>query len=590
MAGASVPSVVLTKDEVADTLQQFEERADHLDLDLMGEFTELGEEAEGWVTSLTAPGAKLLVGPRGCGKTHLMRYAYLQCIKNEVYPLGVYANFNRYYRLEPLLRKRGEAISLFYSWVLANTMLGIFNASNTLAAAECDFDYDPSGHLGGISREVVESIIGTLERGLDLDVEQQSAASGLTIDRVKSLLLLTAERFGRKRVVLLLDDAALTLAPEFMSHFFDIFRALKGARIAPKASVYPATTEYGSSFHVSHEAESVFVWKKVTDENYQQFMQGIAQKRFPALVSQMPAETRQLLAYAAFGVPRSYMALARNFDRVQAAAPATATVQQSFNRVVSEFCSEKEKEYRSLAGKAPVLETIIGAGMACFHRIVEVVSHESKDVIDAQVRQITLGVQADGLTNTYVRRMFELLQEAGMVYKSGRVSHGDREYERFIPHLAALIDSRAFSRSGGFSPKLAVEILSRPDEKHPVRRSIQKLVEPDVLRSLKLDLPNCDACGMRRAEGARYCHNCGAPLTDSSTYELCMNTPLIDVPGLTSWQRTRLGESAGIPQTVGQFLALQDKGTALRTVRQIGRKRAETVIDAVETFVDEFLS
>lgn len=589
MIDSSVPSVVLTKDEIADVLQLFEERADHLELDLVGEFTELGEEAEGWVTSLTGPGAKLLVGPRGCGKTHLMRYAYLQCIRCDANPLGVYANFNRYYRLEPLLRKRGEAISLFYSWVLANTVLGIFSASARLAAAGGE-SYDPGEHLAGVSREVVESIIGTLERGLDLDAEQQSAVSALTIDRVKSLLLLTAERFGRKRVVLLLDDAALTLAPEFMSHFFDIFRALKGARIAPKASVYPATTEYGSSFHVSHEAESIFVWKKVTDDNYQEFMQGIAQKRFPSLVSKMPVETRQLLAYAAFGVPRSYMALARNFDRVQAAAPSTGTSQQSFNKVVTEFCSEKEKEYLSLAGKAPVLETIIGAGIACFNRVVEVVSHESKDAIDGPVRQITLGVQADGLANTYVRRMFELLQEAGMVYKSGRVSHGDREYERFIPHLAALIDSRAFSRSGGFSPKLAVEILSRPDEKHPVRRSIQKLVDPEVLRSLKLDLPNCDACGMRRAEGARYCHSCGAALTDSSTYELCMNTLLIDVPGLTSWQRIKLGESAGIPQTVGQFLALQDKGTALRTVRQIGRKRAETVIDAVEAFVDEFLS
>jgi|GEM_PF-359384 len=582
-------SVVLSSEEQADAQQLFEERADHLDLDVVGEFTELGAEAEAWVLSLTAPGAKLLVGPRGCGKTHLMRYAFLQCLQNPGHPLGVYANFNRYYRLEPLLRKRGEAISLFYSWVLANTVVGIFNANARLAHAAGE-PAVPQEVMAGVSREMVESVIGTLERGLELNADQQHAASALTIDRVKSLLLVAAERYGRKRVVLFMDDAALTLAPEFMSHFFDIFRALKGARIAPKASVYPATTEYGSSFHVSHEAESIFVWKKVSDDNYQEFMQGIAQKRFPSLISGMPVETRQLLAYAAFGVPRSYMALARSFDKLQSNSSSTSTAQQSFNLVVAEFCAEKEKEYLSLASKAPVLETIIKAGNSCFRKIVEVVSAESKKAIDDSTRQITLGVQSDGLGNAYVRRMFDLLQEAGMVYKSGKVSHGDRDYERFIPHLAALIDSRAFSRSGGFSPKLAVEVLSRPDEKHPVRRSIQKLVDSELIRSLKLDLPNCDSCGTKRAEGARYCHNCGAPLTDQSTYELCMSTLLISVPGLTSWQRQRLGESDGIPQTVGQFLALQDKGTALRTVRQIGHKRAETVIDAVESFVDEFLS
>lgn len=578
-------SATLSSEEQADTLQLLEERADHLDLDAVGEFTELGPEAEGWVAALTATGAKLLVGPRGCGKTHLMRYAYLQCLVKTNQPLAIYTNFNRYYRLEPLLRRKGEAISLFYSWVLANTVLGIFNAISRLAP-----DADQPGQLAGISREAVESVIGTLERGLELDPDQQKVASTLTIDRVKSLLLLTAERFDRKRVILLMDDAALTLAPEFMSHFFDIFRALKAARIAPKASVYPATTEYGSSFHVSHEAESIFVWKNVTDENYQGFMQGIAQKRFPTLISGISTEVRNLLAYAAFGVPRSYMALARSFEKSQSGSSTTGTVQQAFNRVIAEFCSEKEKEYLSLASKAPVLETIIKAGNTSFQKIVEVVSAESKVAVDGATRQITLGVQSDGLTNTYVRRMFDLLQEAGMVYKSGKVSHGDRDYDRFIPHLAALIDNRAFSRSGGFSPKLAVEILSRPDEKHPVRRSIQTLINPELLGSLKLDLPNCDNCGTKRAEGARYCHNCGAALADLSTYELCMSTPLVDVPGLTSWQRRKLGESTGIPCTVGEFLVLQDKGTALRTVRQIGHKRAETVIDAVESFVDEFLS
>lgn len=126
------PSVALSTQEKADTIQLLEERADHLELGTVAGFTELGTDGEGWIGALTAPGAKLLVGPRGCGKTHLMRYAYLKCIEDDAYPLAVYANFNRYYRLEPLLRNRAEAISLFYTWVLANIVVGVFDATTEL--------------------------------------------------------------------------------------------------------------------------------------------------------------------------------------------------------------------------------------------------------------------------------------------------------------------------------------------------------------------------------------------------------------------------------------------------------------------------
>lgn len=43
----------------------------------------------------------------------------------------------------------------------------------------------------------------------------------------------------RKRAILLLDDAALTLTKEYMIEFFDVFRSLKTISISPKASVYP---------------------------------------------------------------------------------------------------------------------------------------------------------------------------------------------------------------------------------------------------------------------------------------------------------------------------------------------------------------
>ena len=69
-----------------------------------------------------------------------------------------------------------------------------------------------------------------------------------------------------------------------------------------------------------------------------------------------------------------------------------------------------------------------------------------------------------------------------------------------------------------------------------------------------------------------------------------MLTPLINVPGLTKWQKEKLGEWPSVPRTVGEFVALQDPGTTLRTIPQVGQIRARTMIDAVEAFLDEYLS
>ena len=589
MNDTSLPLASLSTAEEEEIEHLYEERADHLSLEAFKENTVLAAGSEEWVKSLTASGAKLLIGPRGCGKTHLMRYAYSQCIENKKLPFAIYANFNRYYRLEPLLRRRPDAISMFYTWVLSNTLIGLFNAIAETSTNDLT-ELDGEALLGN-SRVEVEDIIGTLERAKALSEEQEALAASLTVDRIKNLIMRITDIFDRKRAVLLMDDAALTLAPEFMAHFFDIFRALKATRIAPKASVYPATTEYGPTFHVDHEAERIFVWKSVTDGNYQSFMQDIAEKRFPDVL-RIQEEIRALLAYAAFGVPRSYMALVRSYNKAQIASrSSSASRQRWFNTVIEDFVGEKLKEYNSLAKKTPLLTSIIRVGGNCFSRIVTEVVEESQSLVDSSCRQIFIGISVDSIQNEYISRMFGLLEEAGLLYRYPKVSHGaDRTYERFVPHLAALLEQRAFSRKGAFSPKLAIEVLQRPDEKHPVRRSVTTLIDPAVIASLTLDLPPCEACGAGRVESAKYCHNCGAPLTHVSTYERCMRTPWSEVPGLTPWQREKLSSASDLPKTIGEFLVLQDRGTALRTIRNIGSKRAKTVIEIVETFVDEFLS
>lgn len=578
----------LTDTEQEEIAQFYEERADHLELDSFASNTVLTDDTQDWIKALTGSGAKLIVGPRGCGKTHLMRFAYSSCKENSESPFAVYTNLNRYYRLEPLLRKRPDAISMFYTWVLSNIFMGLHQALTEFSDRQC-LGID-SNSLLELDIEKVRDIIGTLEQSRPFSETEDELASRLTVDRIKILLIRATEAIGRRRVVVFLDDAALTLTPEYLSHFFDVYRALKAARIAPKASVYPGTTEYGPNFHAAHEADSVFVWKSVTDGNYLAFMQDVGEKRFPD-VKDLPTEIRALLAYAAFGVPRSYMSLVRSYNKFRKSSSVSTTPQSLLNRVIELFCSEKMSEYLSLRDKKPQLATIISAGADCFNKIVEDVAEASQLLADASTRQIFVGIVADGVDRKpYVSRMLRMLEEVGMIYRYPTVSHGDRDYIRYVPHLAALQDRRAFTRKGSYSPKLSVEMLQRPDEKHPVRRSISTLIGSQSAENLGLDLPNCLSCGTKRVEGAKYCVGCGAKLTDESSYDRIMESALAEVPGLTDWQRRVLSTSEKVPKTIGEFIALQDRGTALRTIHRMGKVRATTVISAVEEYLEEYLS
>ena len=576
----------LTDDEELEVEQLYEERADHLELETFRNNTALTDDSEDWIRSLTGPGAKLLVGPRGCGKTHLMRFAFTQCIAEPDHPLAVYTNLNRYYTLEPLLRRRPDAMSMFYVWVLANIVVGLHESVEAYNAAANEQSID-IGNLLEFDQTEVRDLIGAFEKSQPLGPELEDVASRMTIDRVKLLLIRSADAFGRRRVVLLLDDAALTLTPEYLSHFFDIYRALKASRIAPKASVYPGTTEYGANFHAGHEADTVFVWKRVTDGNYLSFMQDIGAKRFPDQ-EQIPEETRALLAYSAFGVPRAYMTLVRSYLKHQ---KTTNTAQSTFNVTIEEFLADRTREYMTLREKKPQLASIVEVGKRLFDGMVKSVVEANQLLLDESTRQLNIGIDASGVEDKpYVKRMLLLLEEVGLVYSRSGVSHGDRDYQRYVPHLAAVQFQRAFTRKGGFSPKFSIEMLSRPDEKHPVRRSISTLLDAATLDGLGLDLPNCLNCHAKRVEGAKYCYYGGEKLTDESTYDRLMMTALANVPGLTQWQRDKLSRWESVPKTIGEFIALQDPGTALRTIPRVGKVRAKTITDAVQAFLDEYLS
>jgi len=569
-------------DEILD--DSFEERADHVKEAVIKSGTAKDDQFDDIVKALCAKGLVLLVGPRGCGKTHLMRYAWLECVDHKDRPFGIYTSLNRYLSLEPLSRARTDANGLFHSWVLARILEG---AQETYRRIGGPTDYDIGSEFD-IGPGRLEKLVKALERNFQLDEGDEALHRELSIEAVKRVLTDLAARSGRTRTVLLLDDAALTLSPAFMTEFLDILRVVKSPEIAPKCSIYPGTTVFGTRFHADHEGRFVTAWTAVDSPGYGAMMQTIAERRYPEGLNGITPEASTLLQYAAFGIPRAYLTLLR---AVQAAKPTRSGLTNTVTKVIRSHRDNRIREFRSLGEKVVELKTLIRVGESFFDGVVSAMKDRNGELKEKNEKATVLGIEAEDF-DPMTSRMVDLLAEAGLLYKEEAVSHGpDRQYRRFIPHLAALIAARAFSpRERGTSLLSIVEFISRPNEKHPVRRKFTTVfADQGVKESLKLDLPPCQACGEpRNSEKQKFCQNCGTKLVDELIYSRIMAMQINGVPGLTPFLISKM-ESASI-RTVGALRALQDPGSELRKIHLIAQARSDRILTKVEEYVDEMMS
>ncbi|EKR5135219.1 zinc ribbon domain-containing protein [Escherichia coli] len=565
------------------TLQQ---RADYIPIDdLLNETSEEGKIFNRVFAELTNKGLRTIVGPRGCGKTHMMRYAWLKCNENVNKPFAIYVSFNRYFRLEPLLSSRGGAINQFHSWVLARILLAIVDKRNEWKSKKISNEDIISSH--GFKIEALSNFVSKVERAQPLEDAEADIVEKITIEKVQSIIDEIRYQSERSFTIILMDDAALTLTPDYLLEFLDIVRSLKSTSIIPKASVYPGTTEKSPKFHEGQDAISIPVWISVDDHEYDQVMNSIALKRVPDL-DRIPDDAKNMFKLAAFGIPRAYLTMLDEFSR-----GVFKNTQQAVNTIIKEHYNARLNEYRSLSIKVPKFRDLISFGEIILDKFSTLLKDSNVKLLERKEKQLYIGIEKDGIT-PIVERMFNLLVEAGLIYDSGEVNHGtpQRIYRRFIPHTALLINLRVFSNNEKSSAiKQVLDGFSRKNTKHPLRRSLTTLINKDKLNSLSFSLPECQFCHTSRiSDNQKFCHQCGNQLVDASTFNLCLDTKLDTVPGLTKWQKAKINESLPTLKTIRDYLAKQDPAADFLAIKGIGDKRATRIIDVLESFVNDFLS
>ncbi len=555
--------------------KEFEERADFIDETDLLNWTVSNEYSEGIHLKLIERGAKLIVGPRGTGKTHQFRHTYFQCLNDKEKPLAIYVSFGKYYHLEPLLFKTANAISIFHTWVLSKIIVECY----TLIAR---FNLDTSLIIrpGNFTIEDISLFIEKAEKNIPLG-ESDYIISEVSIQRTIEIIESLTEKLKRKRAIVLMDDAALTLTPEYMIEFFDVFRSLKTSSISPKASVYPGTTQYGPRFHVGQDAEEVSAWLNVEDDSYNAFMNKLLEKRFSQLQFNNK-EIIDLIKYSSFGIPRAFITLVRSYQQDRG-----KTIQQKFNSTITNQRELLRKEYLSLALKLPQYNSIIRTGLEFFDSIISQLVEANKE--NPSEKKTHFGLLEEGNMHRS-NRMIKFLIEAGFLFELNPLHDGpDRVFKRFIPHYLFLIQSRAFSHTKGFDPKGILEYIQRKSDKRPLRRQLKTMLSDSKIEGIKLNLPACNRCGTERlSEEQKFCHNCGNPLIGHSAFEATLKIKIEDLP-IPDWQINRIKSETKI-RTIEDILMSQNPATELKKAKYIGDKRSSKIYEIVIGLLDEFLA
>lgn len=568
--------------------KEFEERSDNINGDDLEIWNIENSHFKGIQKKLMGAGAKLLAGPRGTGKTHQMRLVYSTCVNEFAKsnrPVAVFATFGKYYYLEPIMGKASNAFSIFHAWVLAKILKGCFEYLTAIDQKdllnEIESDY--------VTNEELEDFIANAELARYSELNTHKVIRKLSISYITRIIEMVATRLEKTRVILLLDDAALTFTPDYLIEFFDIYRSLKSNIISPKASVYPGTTEYGPRFHVGQDAELVNCWLNISDSAYGEFMDSLIERRFNQYKDSIPENILEIFKYASFGIPRAFISLLRRYKD-----STETTSQAKFNKSIELQMQYLDSEYNSLSQKIPQFKLIIETGYLFFRKIITELVNDNKE--QKNNKSIVIGIDDRSFSvNRMSERMLRFLTEAGLLYSLGNVKHGSleegdsRNYRRYIPHVIFLIKERAFSTSRGFNPQEILDKLTQREKKHPLRRTLQTILSNSELSNLKLDLPPCQSCrAIRLTEEQKFCHSCGKQLVKPSAFEACMVLP-ISVLSVSPKIQTRLKKDLSISH-LKDIIALQHPKSELQTVKYIGTKRSEQILESVRSTVDEFLS
>lgn len=523
-------------------------------------------QEESIVKKLISPGAKLLTGPRGCGKTTLLLKSLYQASNKNV--LAIYVNYKTSLKMEPLYKKNVNAPFWFSQWMLLKVYDGLFES---LELNGCH-DTEP---FVSVSREDVKKVIRLIEDGL---VEKIPESSLVNLDGLQNELEYIAQVNSFSRCVLLLDDAAHAFSPDQQEDFFEFFRKIKNRSISPKAAIYPGVTSVSPAFHVGHDAEEISAWLNPAKDDYMEFMLDLLRKRLPDNIFKKMGSSDanlKLLIYAANGIPRYLLNMINSlvFDDEEAEEADSFTVRltrQAVLKAVEENYNNALDVYKSLRFKLPIYKGFVERGETFFERVIELIKEYNRGG-DVERQASIVGIKNP--IEPEVQKVLGFLEYAGLLCPVGDSKRGSKGvYELYALNNSAIIDRNVFysSRSiNALNYVLAFEAKSGHVYPRVTTETIFGFSSREISSMFELSLPPCTKCKTPRInEDAKFCINCGTELTSISVFEEIVNQDIGVLP-LTPRRIAAIKENSDI-RSIKDILMDHDR-RRLRSVPRIGK-------------------
>jgi len=557
----------------------FVEQAEYLEIETFSSWHTSHPDEDAILRKLCHGGAKLISGPRGCGKTTLLLQAYNQMIDDPAAAFPIYVNYKRSLSLEPLYKSNEEGTFWFNQWVIVKIYQGIYES------------------LGGSSDEY--SLAIDKDKAIQLASMLEMSRVDSNFEPVLSIALLESDiqeilnKTARQRCVILLDDAAHAFSPDQQRDFFDFFRQVKSKTISPKAAIYPGVTNYSPSFHIGHDAELVDVLIKPDSSEYLGFMKSILDARFVGNIQEsiiFNVASIDLLCYASFGIPRALLNMLQtliesDYDDDGNVSLGIDLSKAAVIKAIKQHYQNTKKNFSSLSIKLPVYKKFIETGDDIMRNSILIIKEYNRNkAIEKQSVSIAI---AESELSPELLRVFSFLQYAGLcIPRDATSSRGEKgKFQIYVMHYSGLIDGNALMAARSISIQNYVDAFSTRDTHEYTRTKAGPLFpNADHADAFALSLPPCSVCNTPRAfEEAKFCMRCGSPLSTPSTYQDLLGRDIHDLP-LTASRVKKIKESSSIRKV--RDVLLDHEHVELLKVDRVGPFWAAKIVRLAEEFVE----
>ncbi len=476
--------------------------------------------------SLKAPGAHLLQGARGVGKTTLLRYAEteLDVAFSSSKILGVYVNFKASTLLEGISAGQRSAFQIWINTKVLQAVheklvaLGLLQASGVGDPYEAVFGISSVEKTGTFLQEKLHQI-QKLAFAADRKATEQELGEQF-LDRLYDASFLSTvlkeviSRYHLSRLVLFFDEAAHTFIPAQQEIFFEIFKFLHGGHISCKAAVYPTVTSYGRNFEVGHDAivlaldryEPAGPGRRLFRTQFRE----IVDKRLPKQSRKRKevfqhGELLDQVIDISTGNPRAFLhvlnaTLGKGFSERAIALSAQEYVD-----------NELLPYHQNLAKRLPKYSAHVRVGLDLLrHYLIPEIRKKNRQETKSQYQAAAFTIPRDISAN--MRLAPDILCYSGSLLSKGTVKIANQKTgQRYVVNVALLLSERAF---GSTKLKTNLDSISLTDYREFSSSDSQIA---SYLNEIGSTADTCSSCSAQLIPNAKFCSSCGAPVQATSS-------------------------------------------------------------------------